>query len=319
MRCISAAAAPLHAAFFYRGEEEFLDTVLPFVLEGVANGDRVHVALPTRNLELLREALGHRADEVELVDMSDAGRNPARVFAMFTASLNSLPPGVRIRVVGEPMWPGRDPDEYLACLENEALVNTAWADGRMLTLCPYDARNLPDDVLADARRTHPFIGHDGSTAPSPDYAFESVLEKCNTPLRAEPFARTYRLKELSDLGAAREFAVERALKLGLCDDRITDLSLIVTELATNSLEYTTGGCRLSVWRRADHLICEVCDEGRLNDPLAGRRLPSPHSVGGRGLLLVNALADLVRIHTSEYGTTVQASLALARRSHEEMP
>ena len=207
MHCVSEAVNPLHAAVFYRGDEEFLDAVLPFVLDGIAAGDRVHVALPTRNLALLRKALGPNAAEVELVDMSDAGRNPARAFAMFSAALTSAPPRVRVRVVGEPVWPGREPDEYLSCLENEALVNTAWADGRMLTLCPYDAMNLSDDVLADARRTHPFVGCDGASAPSLDYAFQQVLTECNTPLHSDPAAVTYRLKEHTDLGASRQFAL----------------------------------------------------------------------------------------------------------------
>ncbi len=318
MQCVTELATPLHAAVFYRGDEGFLDAVLPFVLDGIVSGDRVQIALPTRNLALLQEALGANAGEVDFVDMADAGRNPARAFAMVSAALDSAPPGVRIRMVGEPVWPGRDPDEYLACLENEALVNTAWAGGRMLALCPYDAKNLPDDVLADARRTHPFVGCDGATAPSLDYASEQVLAECNTPLSRDPAAATYRLRELRDLGAARQFALAEARLLGLCEERMGDLSLVITELATNSLEYTTGGCRLAIWRRPFHLICEVRDEGRLDDPLAGRRLPPPHSVGGRGLLLVNALADLVRIHTAETCTAIQVHLALTPM-HEENP
>lgn len=316
MPCISEAAAPFHAAVFYRGEEDFLAAVLPFVQQGVDAGDEVLVALPTRNLALLREALGRTAQEVELTDMAEVGRNPARAFAMFGSRLNEVPPGISIRVVGEPVWPGRNRDEYLACLENEALVNAAWADGRVATLCPYDAAHLPDDVLADARRTHPLAGNSGSIEPSTDYAWERVLAECNRPLRTDPTAATYRLKELADLPAAREFAVERARSLGMFDDRAGDLSLIVTELSTNSLEYTTDGCLLSLWRRGAQLVCEVRDEGHLDDPLAGRRPSSPQAIGGRGLLLVNALADLVRIHTNHSGTTIQAQLPLTVTSEE---
>lgn len=318
MPCISEVTANFHAAVFYRGEDDFLAAVVPFVLDGVEAGDKVLVALPTRNLALLREALGGNAEHVDLADMTDAGRNPARAFAMLETSLRAAPPDVTVRVVGEPVWPGRNPDEYLACLENEALVNSAWADGRVATLCPYDAAHLSEEVLADARRTHPLAGHRGAIEPSPDYAWAEVLAECNTPLRMDPTAATYRLKEFADLRAAREFAIARARLLGLCDDSDGDLSLIVTELCTNSLEYTPGGCRLSLWRRGEHLVCEVRDEGYLDDPLAGRRLPSPHSVGGRGLLLVNALADLVRIHTGHSGTTIQAQLPLSR-TYEEKP
>ena len=80
---------------------------------------------------------------------------------------------------------------------------------------------------------------------------------------------------------------------------------------TNSLRYTDGGCRLTVWRDADHLVCTVEDTGRLTDPLAGRHPVEPDREGGRGLLLVNLLADLVRSHTTPHGTTIHAFVRAA--------
>jgi hypothetical protein len=49
----------------------------------------------------------------------------------------------------------------------------------------------------------------------------------------------------------------------------------------------------------------VRDAGTIADPLAGRRPASPRSAAGRGLLLVNHLADLVRTHASADSTTVR--------------
>lgn len=310
MQTISRSAEPAHTAVFYRSDQEFLDAVIPFVVDGVAAGDSVHIALPTRNAALLREALGDLAGEVGLTDMAEVGRNPARAFAMFAATMTSAPPDIRIRVVGEPVWPGRSADEYPACVENEALVNLAWATGRVSTLCPYDAANLSGDVLADARRTHPLISYGGPAVASPDYAWQQALADCNTPLITDPGAVTYQLVESSDLRPARDFAAEWAQAIGVCIERTADLNLIITELATNSLEHTGGGCLIALWRHESHIICEVRDHGRLTDPMAGRRLPDQHSDGGRGLLLVNALCDLVRIHTGESGTTIQTHLPL---------
>ena len=45
-------------------------------------------------------------------------------------------------------------------------------------------------------------------------------------------------------------------------------------------------------------------------PLAGLVPPAPESLGGRGLVLVNYLCDLVRIHTGPEGTAVRAYLDL---------
>jgi hypothetical protein len=74
--------------------------------------------------------------------------------------------------------------------------------------------------------------------------------------------------------------------------------------------YTNGACRLAFWRDNEHLVCEARDTGRLDDPLAGRRPPGAGGTASRGLFLVNAMADLVRTHTTTSGTTIQAYLRL---------
>ena len=61
------------------------------------------------------------------------------------------------------------------------------------------------------------------------------------------------------------------------------------------------------------IVCEASDSGRLDDSLAGRRLPPAGVVRGHGLFLVNTIADLVRSHTTPTGTTIQAYLRLQPR------
>lgn len=318
MQQTSESDGLVHYALFYRGELEFLDAVVPFVMDGVANSEPVHIALPTPNLVLLRDALGDDADAVNWTDMTEVGRNPARTFPLFAAALASAPPGTQIRSVAEPVWPERTPEQYPACVQNEALFNVAFAGAPLMTLCPYDAASLPGEVIADARRTHPLIRQGPAVVPSPDYEWQEAFQDCNTALATDGSAVIREIDQLADLGAARAFASDRARRSGMSEERLGDLNLIVTELATNSLKYTGGGCRLALWERDGTFICEVRDGGRLDDPLAGRRLPSAHSIGGRGLLLVNALADLVRVHTSVTGTTIQAYLPLDS-STEPMP
>lgn len=99
-------------------------------------------------------------------------------------------------------------------------------------------------------------------------------------------------------------------------ERIGDLQLIVTELATNSLEHGGGVCRLAFWHEAGHLVCEARDIGYLADPLVGRRPPAQGS-GPYGLFVVNAIADLVHTHTSPSGTAIHAYLRLAHSPGEE--
>lgn len=300
----------VHSAAFYRGDREYLDTLLPFVMQGLDAGDPVVAVVPARNLHLLRDALGHNADRVEMSDMEQVGRNPANTFAAFSAALADDDRHRRMWIVAEPIWPGRSREEYPACVQNEALYNTAFAGHRVATLCPYDAAGLSERVLADARRTHPLIHVGGEDVPCPEFSWQTAFAEFNQPLVTAPTAATYDIAHPGDLSTARSFAAQRAHELGLSADRISDLHLIVTELATNSLKYTPGGCRLAVWVSNGKLVCEVRDHGRLDDPLAGRRPAAANATGGRGLLLVNALADLVRMHTSDTGTTIQVFLSL---------
>lgn len=300
----------IHMALFYRGDREYLEAVVPFIRDGLDNGEQVLVAVPTEKLALVRDALGGDGARVSLTDMTDVGRNPARTFPALSVVDDSAG---RARIVAEPVWPARSAEAYPACVQNEALFNTAFAGRALTTMCPYDAVGLDAAVLADARTTHPRIREGPAVSVSTDYAAEDAVRRYNQPLPEDPAAVTFRLATVDDLSAARAFVVRCAESLGLPVGRFGDLQLIVTELATNSLEYTDGACTIAMWRAGADLICQVSDGGRLDDPLAGRRLPATHGMGGRGLFLVNALADLVRTYTSPDGTTIRVYLSVDGR------
>ena len=169
---------------------------------------------------------------------------------------------------------------------------------------------LYDDILADARVTHPQIWQGGSRTNSPEYALDAALDQCNQPLPTNPVALTYTVREPADLAGARRCGGRYGRLLGMSADRIADLTLITTELATNSLDHGGGACRLAFWYQAGHLVCEARDIGHWADPLAGRRPLAPTGSGPYGLFVVNAIADLLRTYTTRSGTTIQAYLRL---------
>jgi hypothetical protein len=73
-----------------------------------------------------------------------------------------------------------------------------------------------------------------------------------------------------------------------------------------------GSCRLALWHHDGHLVCEARDTGHIDDPLAGRR-PCENNTGrATCLFVINAIADLVRVHTHPEGTTVHTYLRLAQ-------
>ncbi|HEX2298543.1 MAG TPA: ATP-binding protein, partial [Pseudonocardiaceae bacterium] len=111
------------------------------------------------------------------------------------------------------------------------------------------------------------------------------------------------------LAYTRRFALEQAARFGLRGDH-TEFELIVGELIANSVAHGGGTGTLSVWAEESNLVCEVRDCGHITDPLAGRLPVERHQLSGRGLLLVNHLADLVRQHTGPDGTTMRIHLAL---------
>ncbi len=303
----------VHSALFYHSQREYLDFVQGFVADGLAMGEAVLVAVPADELSVLRDALRSGGDrlppEVRMADITDVARNPGRFMAV-QGSFADEHPGRRVRIVSQLAWPGRTDDEFVACVEHEALVNGALEGYPATGVCLYDARRLGDAVLSDARATHPLLWSGGGLHRNGDYAPDEVLERCNRPLTAKPGAVTYVVRRSADLSPARSFAVRYAGWAGLSQDGIDDLQLIATELATNSLMYTDGACRLAFWRDDQHLVCEARDNGRLDDPLAGRLDPGSSGPASRGLFLVNAISDLVRIHTTATGTTIQAYLRM---------
>ncbi len=300
----------VHSALIYHSQQEYLDFVARFVVDGLAMDEAVLVAVPSDKLALLHDALyagGGLPAGLQMADITEVARNPGRFMAM-EGSFADEHPDRRVRIVSQLAWPGRTEEEIVACVEHEALVNEA-LEGRHATgLCLYDASRLDDDVLADARATHPLLWRRGSLHYSADYAPDDVLERCNQPLPANPGAVTYMVRKSADLRLARSFANNYADWVGLSQDSIEDLQLIATELATNSLMYTDGACRLAFWRDDEHLVCEARDTGRFDDPLVGRLNPGPDGPASRGLFLVNALSDLVRTHATTAGTTIQAYL-----------
>jgi anti-sigma regulatory factor (Ser/Thr protein kinase) len=48
----------------------------------------------------------------------------------------------------------------------------------------------------------------------------------------------------------------------------------------------------------------------IEDPLGGRRVPSPDAAGGMGLWLVNQLCDLVEVRSTAQGTTARVHISL---------
>ncbi|NIJ13297.1 anti-sigma regulatory factor (Ser/Thr protein kinase) [Saccharomonospora amisosensis] len=278
------------------------------MLDGLDAGVPVAVVVPGPNLDRIEAALGSAARQVRLLDMTDVGRNAGRLIPSVLHDFADAHHS-NVRIVGEPIWPERSNEEYAACVQHEALLNAAFAGSAANILCPYDASRLSAQAIADAHATHPIIADESGTRASKAYAPDGALSRYNLPLTAPSDAEELPF-DLGSLTKARHFAVARGAAFGLSEDRLDDLALAVAELCANSVQHGGGTGTLWVWREQDHVVAQVHDRGHLKDPLAGRRPVSPHRAGGRGLLLVHQVVDLVRTHSTPEGTTTRVYLRL---------
>lgn len=313
-----------HPALFYGDTRAYLAGTVPFVRAALAAGEPVAVVVPGEKLELIRDALGADGDGVRFLDMREAGRNPGRIIpGVLRAFADAQPPGRRPRIIGEPVWAGRGPAEYPACVQHEALINAAFRGRGITILCPYDTAALDPRALADAWATHPVVIEGAEERPSAAYDPEGVVARCNVPLPPVPADGPGVLRVAFDadrLSAVRHLATRHGGGLGLAGEALENLTLVAAELTTNSVVHGGGRGTLTVWAQDGQVLCEVRDGGRLTDPLAGRRPAARDQRGGRGLLLVNLVADLVRTHTSAEGTTIRCHLGGPRRlAHEPDP
>ncbi|WP_307850662.1 ATP-binding protein [Micromonospora sp. H61] len=133
---------------------------------------------------------------------------------------------------------------------------------------------------------------------------ETVAEQ-SVPTHA---ADTMAYQLATDIRALRAFVSAGALARGLSAERVELLTLAVSELATNTLQHTTGGGWVRLWAEPDQLFCDVVDQGPTR--AFGRSMPAADSVRGRGLAIVEQICDEVAVLTSPGETVVRIRLSL---------
>lgn len=311
-------AGLVHEALFYRDAEDYVTGVARFLRAGLELSEPALVAVPGSRLDLLRSARGIDCGGVQFVDMAEVGRNPGRIIPAVLHAFAQTHPARRVRIVGEPIWPGRSAAEYRAALQHEALINLALAGHEATILCAYDRDGLDATVLAQARQTHPVLCEGSQQILSADYRDPRVVADESLrflPEHPEWWGDMLVFRSANDLPGIRKFVASRALRAGLPADRMIDLCLAVTEVATNTVVHTHAAGVLSLWQDpwTCSLICEISDSGQLRDRLVGRIPPQPSQPHGRGLLLVNELCDLVEMPTGGIGTGTTVRLHMRLR------
>lgn len=303
----------VHPALFYRDDTEYLAGTIGFITEGLDAGEPVAVSVPGAKLRLLRAELGDAGGRVQFLDMTEVGRNPGRIIPAVLRAFADKHSGRRVRIIGEPIWPARTDTEYPACVQHEALINHAFTGREVSILCPYDTAGLSDQVLRDAVATHPILIDSSGQRVSDGYAPDRIVDSYNLPLSVPPATAQQLPVRPGSLRTLRRLTAECAHRAGFPQDRLDDLLMVVTELASNSIEHGGGTGTLHLWVDETELVCQATDRGHITDPLVGRIPREPDRTSGRGLLMVNHVADLVRIHTRPSSTTIEVRFVLHSR------
>ncbi|MFI9248285.1 anti-sigma factor RsbA family regulatory protein [Streptomyces sp. NPDC053086] len=218
----------------------------------------------------------------------------------------------QVRVIGEPVWHGRDALEIAEWTRYESIINMAFADCPAWIVCPYDAHVLPPPVLADARRTHPQLVTGATTESSVHYAAPACAGVWHRGLTRPPHdGREAVMRFDADLTAVRTFVAARAMSLGMSATEAEGLAFAVNEVATNAVQHGGGTGQVTLWRERRRIVCDVTDSGHTTTGwYLGYLPPSLRQPHGHGLWAVRQLCDLVEIQAQETGTTVRLHLAL---------
>ena len=304
------AAGLTHAALLYRGGDD-LGELAALLRRAVGTNAPLHVAVPDETMQLISEFWQRPPGGSRLVDMTELGRNPARIISA-GQSFEDQHPGQHSYCVWEPAWPARSAAELREVARHEALCNLAFGGRPMTIFCLYDTRRLNDAVIANAELTHPVLISAGARHANPSYLGAGKFPPgCDEPL-PPPGGDASSVNFHGQLGPVREFSADRARAAGLEGGRLDDLVLAVSEIAANALGYAGGGGVIRSWCTSKEILCQVEDHGYIADPLAGRYRKPADAQGGHGLWLVNRVCDLVERRSTPAGTITR--LHMRRRA-----
>jgi transcriptional regulator with XRE-family HTH domain len=160
-----------HRALAYESDEEFLEAAVPFLNEGIERSHGLLAVTTPMQIALLRDALEERSKHVEFVDSTDWYSSPNDALDRYREFVKEkFDTGAAwIRIVSEPVWAGRSNAEIAAWTRYESMINLSFASSPATIVCPYDVRSLPEEVVADARRTHPKMTHGSDASTSSAY------------------------------------------------------------------------------------------------------------------------------------------------------
>jgi transcriptional regulator with XRE-family HTH domain len=160
-----------HEACLYESVEGLAGFATTFVRDGLSRDhDMLVVTAPTTQT-LIRDMLGGDAKTVAFSDAADWYTTPTDATRRYETFIRKARADGApwAGVIGEPVWTGRSAAEVTAWMRYESMVNLAFAAWPVSLMCPYDVTRVDEQIVADARRTHPDLLEDGVQQASAHY------------------------------------------------------------------------------------------------------------------------------------------------------
>ena len=313
----AADAAHGHVAVVVDSTDELLATAVPYLEDGLRDGDLTVLSCDERTTELLRAELGRTGRA--LVSDPRISLRGTRTPDAFGATRELLEQAAqtrtgRMRLFGMP-WSGTAPRTWHEAARYESAANVVLEQLPLDVLCCYDASVVPAEVIDTVWRTHPQVLRAGLVTENPDFQ-RPVRFLGELPLPREsmedgpPVYAVDGAPTLADL--RHQLAAVLARQVPDREQR-EDLHLAVSEIAANAFRHGARPVSARVWASDDWIVCTITDHGRgLVDPLAGFRPAHGDDLsrGGMGLWLARKLWDHVDLLHDPQGFTVRLSSPL---------
>ena len=291
-----------HEAFFYSSDEEFGARVVPFLRDAVATNQGAIAVTTEDRIKLLRRELGSNADAVSFFDATRWYRRPGTALVAWRDALDQQ---VRsgadfVRATGEFQF-GDDQAGISRWTRYESLVNRAFAGRPVWIMCAYNTQTVPDEILTEARRTHPVTSTPLARTASPIHfdAQELAADLGHAGDRPEAQERTrVEVFEPHDLTHVRRSVRWAAQSAGLSVDVVDDLLLAIAELAHRWLAQDGTTALVRTARQNGEWFCEI----RSGRPGSDALPSGPDEIG---VLIGRVISDRVEVADDKEGPLVR--------------
>ncbi|MFD0903921.1 anti-sigma factor RsbA family regulatory protein [Actinomadura sediminis] len=303
-------SAFVHQGCVYACDDEFVETAVPFIVEGLERDEPVLVATTTANIELVRAVLGRHAHRVDFGETGGFGRRPQQRISAFTAYRHRHPRDERVRILAEPVWAGCSPRRVEAWECMEAALNTVLGGTGIHMVCPYDSRNVPPGIVANVRRTHPEMIRGTDVRPSTAYVQPLAFVRGRAAPLPSPPRDAVTLAFGGDLGRMRHAIVLETAALGLLGEHMVIFSAAVGEIVGGAAG-GHGRPTVALWAQPGEVVCDVRLPMAL-DPFIGLHPPTLRPTPGDGFWLARQICDHLDVRPGPDGTTVRLHTRVRR-------